>query len=61
YNSGARFKRLAESLYIHHAVLENGSLAWEQALSGQEFAVPLRLSRPASQDVVCLLVPMATC
>ena len=50
YDSGEQFKRLAENLYIHHAALENGSLAWEQAFSGQEFTVPLRLSRTSSQE-----------
>ena len=44
YGSNQTFTHnLAENLFLNHEVLQDGSLGWQQALSGQRFSVPLNL------------------
>ena len=44
------FNRLAQTLYIHHEALQNGSLSLDQAFSGQTFSSPFSLSQASAED-----------
>ncbi|KKZ12100.1 MAG: hypothetical protein TH68_07880, partial [Candidatus Synechococcus spongiarum 142] len=51
YDSNPQLNSLVMALYHNRDALQNGSLSWDQALSGQQFTIPLRLSQtspPAS-------------
>ena len=51
-HNGEDLNRLAETLYIHHQALQNGSISLDQAFSGQTFSLPFSLSQasPEHQD-----------
>ena len=49
-SSEEEFNRLAEAIYIHQEALENGTITLAQALSGQNFTVPLSLGQSAAKD-----------
>ena len=51
-DSGEGFSRLAETLYIHHEALQNGSISLDQAFSGQRFSLPFNLSQASAEDQV---------
>ena len=44
------FNHLAENLYIHHNALQNGTVSFDQAFSGQGFSVPFSLAQTDSKD-----------
>ena len=51
YDSNPQLNSLVAALYHNRDALQNGSLSWDQALSGQQFTIPLQLSQtspPAS-------------
>ena len=49
-DNGEGFNRLAQTLYIHHEALQNGSLSLDQAFSGQSFSSPFSLSQASAED-----------
>ena len=49
-SSEAEFNRLAEAIYIHQEALENGTMTLAQALSGQNFTVPLSIGQSTALD-----------
>ena len=49
-HNGEEFNRLAETLYIHHQALQDGSISLDQAFSGQTFSLPFSLSQASPED-----------
>ena len=49
-HNGEALNRLAETLYIHHQALQNGTVPWDQAFSGQTFSLPFSLSQASPED-----------
>ena len=49
-HNGEDLNRLAQTLYIHHEALQNGTVSLDQAFSGQTFSLPFSLSQASPED-----------